>query len=171
MQQRIICALQNGMKRATGYDREDYSTSIAFLNEVTGSEAKFVHQAYSSWSHSISQCEPHDVVVASSIMCHISDPLYYLAFLGKMAREAIFYFGGMGTEPGYRVYYSKPNRFYSSDEFPVCFDCDVGLSKDLLFDSLRMLGFKTIRTLPYKATWLPARWFNTGNQQAVLAMR
>jgi hypothetical protein len=104
-------------------------------------------------------------------MCHISDPLYFLAFLGRIAAEAIFLFTGMGTDAGYRIYYSKPNRFYSSDEFPVCFDNDVALSKDLLFDSLALMGFKNIDVLGYKSTWLPASWYNSGNQQAILARR
>lgn len=77
----------------------------------------------------------------------------------------------MGLEPGYRVYYQKPNRFYEADEFPVCFDNDVGPSKDLLFDSLSMMGFRKIQILPHKDSWLPASWYNLGNQQAILAMR
>lgn len=165
----LIRALQAGMSKATGYDRADYSASVAFLNKVTGQRAKFVHRAYSPWTHRIDGCQPHDVVVASLILCHISDPLYFLAFLGKMARQAIFYFGGMSKEPGYRIYYSKPNKFYPADEFPVCFDNDVGLSEELFFDGLSMMGFETIRVLPYNESWLPTSWY--GNQKAILAMR
>jgi hypothetical protein len=88
-----------------------------------------------------------------------------------MAREAIFLFTGMGTDPGYQVYYQKPNRFYGTDEFPVCFDNDVGLSRDLLFDSLAIMGFKNIRILPHRDSWLPTSWYDLGNQQAILAMR
>jgi hypothetical protein len=164
-------ALLRKMKRATGYDRVDYTSALQFLNDTTGTDATFIHRAYSPWTHRIDDCEPHDVVVASLILCHISDPLYFLAFLGKMAKEALFLFTGMGTQPGYAVYYSKPNRFYTADEFPVCFDNDVGTSRDLLFDSLALMGFKNIRILEHRPTWLPPSWYNTGNQQAILAMR
>lgn len=164
-------ALKRGMSRATGYDRANYSAAVSLLNEILGTNAVFHHKAYNSWTHSIEGCESHDVAVASLIMCHISDPLYFLAFLGKMAKEAIFLFTGMGTEPGHRIYYSKPNKFYKSDEFPNCFDNDVGLSKDLLFDSLELMGFKNIKVLEYTPTWLPKDWYDTGNQMAILAMR
>lgn len=167
----LVRALQRGMRAATGYDRADYTGSVSFLNQLTGLNARFIHRAYSPWTHTIDGCQPHDVAVASLILCHISDPLYFLAFLGKMAREAIFLFAGMGTDPGYRVYYSKPNKFYSADEFPVCFDNDVGLSEDLLFDSLALLGFKHIDVLEHKSTWLPESWYRLGNQKAVLARR
>jgi hypothetical protein len=166
-----VGALIRGMSAATGYDRDNHSVSVALLNEILGTNAVFHHQAYSSWTHCIDECQPHDVAVTSLIMCHISDPTYFLAFLGKIAREAIFLFTGMGIEPGYRVYYSKPNKFYRTDEFPVCFDNDVALSKDLLFDSLCMMGFKNIKVLEHRQTWLPQRWYNTGNQKAILAMR
>jgi hypothetical protein len=164
-------ALSRGMKKATGYDRVDYTASVQFLNQTLGTNATYIHQAYSPWTHRIEGCEPHDVAVASLIMCHLSDPLYFLAFLGKMAKEAIFLFTGMGIDPGYAIYYSKANKFYPADEFPVCFDNDVGLSRDLLFDSLCMMGFTDIRILPHKPNWLPLSWYNNGHQQAILAMR
>jgi len=166
----LVGALKRGMRAATGYDRADYTGSVRFLNDILGVNAVFRHDAYDSWKHTIKGSKPHDVAVASLILCHISDPLYFLAFLGRMAREAIFLFTGMGVEPGYRIYYSKPNRFYKSDSFPVCFDNDVGLSKTLLFESLELMGFKKITVLPYKDSWLPRSWFDNGNQQAILAM-
>jgi hypothetical protein len=164
-------ALQRGMKKATGYDRADYTGSVQFLNDIVGVNAKFVHRAYSPWTHRIDDCVPHDVAVASLILCHISDPLYYLAFLGKMAKEAIFLFTGMSLAPGYAIYYSKANKFYPKDEFPVCFDNDVGFSRELLYDSLSLMGFKNINVLPHDPKWLPLSWYNTGNQQAILATR
>lgn len=167
-----VGAIKRGMSVATGYDRADYTKSVAFLNKVVGTNAIFNHRAYDpKQQHTIPGCKQHDVAVASLILCHISDPLYYLSFLGKMAKEAIFLFSGMGVEPGYRIYYSKPNKFYTSDTFPVCFDNDVGLSKDLLFDSLEMMGFKNIKVLPHQDNWLPKSWYDTGNQLAILAMR
>lgn len=167
----LFRGLEFGSSRATGYDRSDYTKSVAFLNKITGRNANFIHRPYNSWTHDIEACPPHDVAIASLILCHISDPLYFLAFLGKVAREAIFLFTGMGLEQGYRIYYSKPNRFYLTDEFPVCFDNNVGLSKDLLFDSLALMGFKNIKILSYKSTWLPRSWYDLGEQQAILAMR
>jgi hypothetical protein len=167
----LVGALRRGMNKAIGYDRVDYSDPVRFLNESLGTSAEFIHQPYSSWTHRIEGCQRYDVAVASLIMCHISDPLYFLAFLGRVAKEAIFLFTGMSTAPGYAIHYSKPNKFYPEDDFPVCFDNDVGLSRDLLFESLNLMGFKNIRLLNYKPSWLPMEWYSNGSQQAILAMR
>jgi len=165
----LVRALQKGMSRATGYDRDDYTRSVEVLNRITGVEAQFHHRWYSSWTHTIEGVQPHDVAVASAIMQHLSDPLYFLAFLGKMAREAIFFFTGMAESDAYSIHYGEPNRFYTDDSFPVCFDNDTGLSRGLLFKSLKLMGFKNIEILSYKDSWLPKEFF--GSQRAILASR
>ena len=146
----LVGALKRGMSAATGYDRADYTRSVAFLNDLLGVNAVFRHRAYDSWKHMIKGSKRHDVVVASLILCHISDPLYFLAFLGRMAKEAIFLFTGMGVEPGYRIYYSKPNRFYKSDSFPSVL---ITMSVSQEFCCLRVLnswGSRKSRFWPIK---------------------
>src|SRR5262249_40677494 len=39
-----VGALRRGMKKATGYDRVDYTEAVRFLNESLGTTVKFIHQ-------------------------------------------------------------------------------------------------------------------------------
>jgi SAM-dependent methyltransferase len=167
----LIRGAERGMSRCVGYDLGDYSKSVGFLNSVVGTKAKFVHAAYDSLKHEIAGCEQYDVVVASNIMQHISDPLNFLSFLGSRARKALFLFTGMGDTDQYLVYYSKPNRFYKDRKFPLGFDNDVGLSRGLLFESFKQLGFERIIELSPRDTWLPASFLNHGHQKAILCLR
>jgi hypothetical protein len=113
------------------------------------------------------------VVVASNIMQHISDPLYFLNFLGGRAKKALFLFHGIGDTDDYMIYYSKPNRFYPVSErpFPTGFDNNVGLSRGLLMEGLKQLGFTNISEIPRRHTWLPNSFLNLGNQRAFLCLR
>jgi SAM-dependent methyltransferase len=164
-------ALQNGMTSALGYDLEDYSQSVAFLNRVVGTKAEFVQSGYDSWKHEIPRCKKYDVVVASNIMQHISDPLYFLAFLAGRAEKALFLFTGMGPSDDFLIHLNEPNKFYSDRKFPVVFDNDVGLSKGLLYRSLDYLGFSEIIELERRDNWLPDSFLDVGNQKALLCLR
>lgn len=165
----VVGAAMRGMGRCTGFDREDYGASVSFLNSLTGVDAKFNHSSYDSWSHIVKGFEPHDVVVASQVMQHISDPLYFLSFVASRAKKALFLFTGMGETDELQVYYQQPNRFYKDSKFPNCFDNDVGLSRGLLFKSLDMLGFDEIVEIPWEESWLPKSWY--GSQKALLCIR
>lgn len=165
----VVGAALRGMQNCTGFDREDYSKPISFLNSITGANATFNRSSYDSWTHLVKGFEPHDVVIASQIMQHISDPLYFLSFVASRAKKALFLFTGMGETNEFQVYYQQPNRFYEETKFPVCFDNDVGLSKGLLFKSLDMLGFDEIIEIPWMESWLPKSWY--GSQKVLLCIR
>lgn len=167
----LIRGAERGMSECVGYDLADYSRSVAFLNSVTGTKAQFQHGGYDSWKHEIAGCGKYDVVIASNIMQHISDPLYFLTFLSGRARKALFLFTGMGDTDQYLIYYSAPNRFYKDRPFPIGFDNDVGVSRGLLWESLKQLGFSQIIELPYRETWLPRSFLNLGCQKALLCLR
>lgn len=158
-----------GMAPCTGVDPGNYARSVAFLNKTLGTRVRFRRAAYDSWKHRVRWLAPHDLVIASAVMQHISDPLYFLAFLGRMAKKALFLFSGMGDTDLLQIYYAEPNRFDKSTRFPVCFDNDVGLSRGLLMKSLDLLGFKEIVEIPWREDWLPARWY--GSQKALLCLR
>lgn len=167
----LVRGAERGMSQCVGYDLGDYSRSVAFLNSVVGTKAKFHNTGYDSWKHEIPGCDKYDVVVASNIMQHISDPLYFLNFIGRRARKALFFFHGVGDTDDYLVYYSKPNRFYKDRPFPVGFDNDVGLSRGLLMESFKQLGFSHIIEIPRRDTWLPNSFLDLGNQTAYLCLR
>jgi hypothetical protein len=165
----VIGAALRGLGKCTGFDHGDYSTSISFLCSLTGAKVEFRHQAYNSWTHVVHDFEPHDVVVASQIMQHISDPLYFLSFIASRAQKALLLFTGMGDTDELMVYYQQPNRFYKDAKFPVCFDNDVGLSRGLLYKSLEMLGFDEIVEIPWEESWLNKSWY--GSQKVLLCIR
>lgn len=169
----LVRGMERGMSQCVGYDLADYSGSVAFLNSVVGTQVKFHNAGYDSWKHEIAGCEQYDVVVASNIMQHISDPLYFLNFLGSRAKKALFLFHGIGDTDDYLVYYSKPNRFYPANErpFPTGFDNNVGLSRGLLLEGLKQLGFTNISEIPRRHTWLSNSFLNLGNQRAFLCLR
>ena len=158
-----------GMRSCTGFDHGDYSESIEFLKSLTGVEVTFKRSSYDSWAHMAEGFEPHDVVIASQIMQHISDPLYFLSFLASRATKALLIFTGMGNTDELQIYYQQPNRFYKDALFPVCFDNDVGLSRGLLYKSLDMLGFGEIVEIPWQESWLPKSWY--GHQKALMCIR
>lgn len=189
-----------GYKTCIGADRANYSAAIAELNSVLGTRARFWPRHYCSWVHTFKSnriagglqrlfgyernywnrlhdagallCpEPSfDITIASQIYQHISDPLYFIAFLGRITRKALLFFGGMGDDPKFRVGYSKPNRFDSTKRFPVNFDNDVGLSRIFLYECLKLAGFQEIIVLPYdEQRHLPPSWM--GTQQALLCIK
>lgn len=164
-----IGAAVRGMGPCTGFDMGDYSASVSLLNKLTGSNVKFRHRQYDSWNHFVPGFKPHDVVIASQVMQHISDPLYFLSFVASRAKKALFLYTGMADTDDYRIYYADPNRFQKNTRFPNCFDNDVGLSRGLLFKSLDMLGFDEIIEIPWTESWLPQPWY--GTQKALLCIR
>lgn len=165
----LIQGALRGLGQCTGFDHGDYSNSVNFLNSVTGANVNFMHRSYDSWTHRVEDFQPHDIVIASQIMQHISDPLYFLSFVASRAKKAMFLFTGMGNTEEYQIYYQTPNKFYSNSKFPVCFDNDVGLSRGLLFKSIELLGFDEVIEIPWKESWLPKSWY--GDQKALLCIR
>ena len=79
-----------GAKRAVGYDRVDFSKNFNLLNSIMGTNAEFVHESYNGRTQTICGCESYDVVISIAVLSHLSDPLQHLAFLGSIARRALF---------------------------------------------------------------------------------
>jgi SAM-dependent methyltransferase len=147
-------ALQ-GYRDCVGYDVLDKTEAFAFLNGVLGTGTRFVRQPYNSWTHTIPGCRPADVVIASAILLHISDPLYFLKFLGDMAKKLLFLFTRVVEAEEYVVVYGTPNMYDKDAPFPLGFDNNNFISTGLLEYSLRQVGFRNIIELPHKATWVP----------------
>src|SRR5437667_2325095 len=100
---------QRGFKVCTGYDRFDKSRAFHLLNTLTGANVRFQHEMYNSWTHTVKGCQPADVVIASAIMVHISDPLYFLRFLGDITRDTLFLFTSVAHSEDYSIRYHPPN--------------------------------------------------------------
>jgi len=164
-----IRAEMKGMRHCAGYEVTPYGQAVEFLNRILGTSMRFYQQGYDFYTHSLPGCHEYDVAVASVIMCHLPDPLNFLACLGKIARKAVFLFAGMADEDQLTIHYSHPNRFYKDRPFPYGFDNDTGLSRGLLYKSMEWLGFKERVEVPYRESWLPRQWY--GAQKALLFSR
>lgn len=164
-----VRAEQLGMRRCAGADRSTRQwASIKVLNNLTGTSVDFYNRAYSPREHRASISRRYDVVVASAVMCHLPDPLNFLAFLGSLAKEAVFFWGQMIDSDDFLVGYSEPNRFYR-EAFPWGFDDNSRLSRGLFRRSVELMGFGEIVELPHRDTWLPAHWY--GPHRAWLCKR
>lgn len=166
-----VRAEQLGMRGCAGMDRRpQHWASIKLLNGITGTSVKFMNRAYAPEARTARVDKRYDVVVASAVMCHLPDPLNFLAFLGSVAKEAIFFWGQMLDTDDYLIAYNEPNRFtFTTSTFPYGFDDNTRLSRGLFRKSLELLGFGEIVELPHRGTWLPAEWY--APHRAWLCMR
>jgi SAM-dependent methyltransferase len=163
-----VRAEQLGMRGCAGMDFLPHWAAVKVLNNITGTSVKYVNRRYSSIEHKASIGRRYDVVVASAIMCHLPDPLNFLAFLGSVAKEAVFFWGQMIDSDDYLVAYSEPNR-WNERPFPHGFDDNTRLSRGLFRRSAELMGFGNIVELPHRDAWLPARWY--APHRAWLCMR
>lgn len=163
-----VRAEQLGMRSCAGMDLPRHWAAIKVLNNITGTSVRFVNQRYSPVEHKANIGKRYDVVVASAIMCHLPDPLNFLAFLGSAAKEAVFFWGQMVDSDDYLVAYNEPNRF-NERPFPYGFDDNTRLSRGLFRKSAELMGFGNIVELPHRDTWLPAQWY--APHKAWLCMR
>jgi SAM-dependent methyltransferase len=141
--------------RGTGMDLGDYSASVGFLNKCLGTDARFLHQWYDSLTHTFPSMETYDVVVMSAIMCHIPDPLNFLAAAAKRADKAFLFWGQIVETDALVVSYQPPHQNLSSlTDFPICFNDNTRLSRGLFELSLRQIGFDHIIEIAPRETWL-----------------
>ncbi|MFC1918747.1 class I SAM-dependent methyltransferase [Chloroflexota bacterium] len=158
-----------GARKCVGYDRSNMGAAINVLNNITGSKVKFVHKPYNPLSHKIKGCGRYDIVISSAVMCHLSDPLYYLSFLASIIRKALLLHTRISEEDNYLISYGKVNRYYKEDHFPVNFDNEVTMSQGLLYESLRLSGFTEIREIEYSNEWLSYDWYH--RHKTVVALK
>lgn len=146
---------QKGYRDCIGYDMLDKTQVFAYLNHILGTSAVFIHKRYDSWTHQLPGCNPADLVIASAILLHLSDPLYFLHFLSGMTRKALLLFTKMLRSEEYLLRFEEPNAYYKDDPFPVCFDNNNSISTGLLNLSLKKLGFSEVIELRPNENWVP----------------
>jgi SAM-dependent methyltransferase len=139
---------RRGVKLAVGVDRENYADTFALLNGILGTQAEFRRASYDPHLREIPATEKFDVVSAMLVLCHLPDPLNFLAFLGRTARRALFLWNGVTQERALSLSFGPPGRYYGDVPFPDCFDYDTRPSTGLLRQSLELMGFTEIYQLP-----------------------
>jgi len=138
-----------------------YEHSISLLNEALGTNARFIHSTYDTRRHTSEIDGRFKVVVASAILCHLPDPLNFLAHLGTLAEEAIFFCGQLIESDTLLVSYLPPQPTLGRGDmpFPLRFNSDVRISRGLLYYGFEEMGFKNLYELPWREDWLPP-YFN-----------
>jgi 2-polyprenyl-3-methyl-5-hydroxy-6-metoxy-1,4-benzoquinol methylase len=158
-----------GAKEAHGYDMTDFSGSFDLLNAVTGSQAVFHHASYDSMGHSINGIGEHDIVIASAIMEHISDPLYFLSFVSSVCRKLLFLFMPVIDTGELAITFNETKSRHAPDaKFPACFD-SVKLSAPLIYKSLELCGFKKVVELYHRDSWIPMSFYKS--RRVFIALR
>jgi len=132
-----------------------YRKSFSVLNNALGTKAKFLHRHYNSKTHALRVFGKFDVVVASAIMCHLPDPLHFLAALGKIARKAILFWGQIINTDELLISYNPSHAHLSKlTTFPHSFNDNTRISLGLFNQSMRLMGFRDVIELPHRPTWL-----------------
>jgi hypothetical protein len=140
-----------GAAQCVGYDRIDYAETLALLNEICGTRAKFQVWDYKG---ELEAREQHDLVLSVAVLVHLSEPLRHLAWLGSAAKKALFVLTPCHTDDDLSIRYHTVNRYYSNN-FPNCFDVTT-LSRKLLYLAFEQMGFAKVvelSTKPMSQNW------------------
>jgi hypothetical protein len=139
---------EKGAGRCLGYDLLDFTSVYTTLNTLICSDVQFIARSYSMDTHTIPGCPSSDIVISSAIMCHLSDPLNYLAFLGSITNKALLLFTVVDENDNYQITYDGAKKYYPYAHFPNCFDQNTRITKGLLMFGLTELGFSNIVEIP-----------------------
>jgi SAM-dependent methyltransferase len=140
-----------GAARSVGYDRIDYQETLALLNEICGTKAKFRVWDYDG---ALNAGEQHDLVLSVAVLVHLSEPLRHLAWLGSAAKKAIFVLTPCHKDDDLSIRFHTVNRYYQNT-FPHCFDVTT-LSRKLLYLAFEQMGFSRVvelSTKPMSSHW------------------
>jgi SAM-dependent methyltransferase len=161
-----------GAKKSVGSDREkNFSEAVQFLNAICGTRAEFLDAHYDSRIHCIPGCPSFDVVTSMAVLCHLSDPLFHLEFLGSIARKAVFLWTLVNDDEGYTLHLGEPRSDYKEDRFPLCFDNKICLSRNLIQKSFELMGFKKVIRVPEYENGLPSFSWAGYSLEAILAIK
>jgi SAM-dependent methyltransferase len=138
-----------GVRDAVGYDRNDHSGGLNFLNRLLGTRARFVHAQYDLVDGRIRGCPSYDVVISMSVLQHMPEPLRHLHFLRSITHEALFLMTNAWDDDEYLIRYGEPNAT-SDFAYPWCFDNSIYLSDRLLRKALEKAGFTRIVDLEFR---------------------
>lgn len=151
--------LERGAGNCIGYDLIDESVNFAVMNQITGLTANFIHTQYDMMKHHIPGAQVADIVISTAMMCHLSDPLYYLDFIGSITKKALLLFSTIDDEKNFRIIYDGAKYYYPDQSFPICFDQLNHVSSELIYFGLRELNFHKIIELHHQKNWMPKKWY------------
>jgi len=161
-----------GMRNCCGVDQgAQHGRAVRFLNEVLGTNAQFREGRYDP-KNLPALDRKFNVVCASAIACHLPDPLDFLAYLGSLASDAIFFFDQVVDTEALLVAYWKPEESFASvGKFPYRFNSATRMSRGLLYHGFEEMGFRNIIEIPFEHEWLTSSITAQFKQPGDLAAR
>lgn len=166
----LFSALKYGYKSGIGFDQEDHSKCIEFVQSVTKLDGKFIQTQYDMYTHRFSNHVEADFVICSAVLPHISDPVYFLDSLSKMTNKVLLLSGGISSESGKKIIYGgKPSRY--GGKFPAGFTHANKITKELLEYSLTECGFSKIYEIEREQTWPDKYWYEEQGNSAIIAIK
>lgn len=160
--------LEKGVHSAEGFDRGS-GKAFPLLSRLTGLQPNFVSSKYDSMRHTIPEAKRYDITIASAIMLHLSDPLYFLHFLASITKRIVLLWTLIDDSKELKITYRGDPSHYYSDPFPTCFNFGTSISQTLFDFSVKELGFNKVVPLAHKKGWVPMQFF--GQLKAFLLIR
>jgi SAM-dependent methyltransferase len=158
-----------GARRCTGVDWTNHAPVIDWLNRVLGTDVRFIAAGYDNLTHTLPDAVPEaDVVINTVFMNHQCDPLQFLCCLADRARRGVMLVVLLDGDPAERsISFGEVSGIHdlgAGKPFPLSIHNNVRLSKAMLSDALRGLGFEPsfpdphdgvrFRELKRKLRWL-----------------
>jgi hypothetical protein len=146
----FYCALRGA--KCFGTDWVDYSRQFDWLNRVLICDVRFRQGVYDNLSHRLdSDPGEFDILVNSAFMLHQSDPLHCLSYLADRARKGLLLWIHLLDRDEAAIHFDPLNDLQDlgrGKPFPLSIHNGVRLTKRMLVDSLRSLGFAQVDFYP-----------------------
>src|SRR5262249_28100716 len=115
---------QRGAREAVGYDIHDRGGCFAILNQLLGTNARFIHAGYDLKSGEIAGSKQYDIVMCHDLVQHMVEPLRFIRALSGMTGRALFLKCPcwLDITGDYYVTMGQPYGIFRDSEFPWCFD-------------------------------------------------
>lgn len=128
-------------KKVTVVDRAVRSYQV--VNAITGIEFEYIPDMYSEKSHEVVGLRERkfDFTIASAVSTHLSDPHYFLGYLGTLTAKGMLLTTPVSTHEGSAFFARIPiYRRYK----PLPYTFELVPTKDLAENLLRLAGFEYI---------------------------
>jgi hypothetical protein len=169
----LLSAIEKGCSSAIGYDFEhNHEKIFNLLSEITNNKIKFSHEGYNSLTHTMN-CQSADIVIANAIMCHLSDPLYFIKYLSTITNKTLLLSCGVHKSNSNEMtinFHGKPKN-YGSSEFPDVFTHHTTISYDLFVFALKECGFKEIFEIDHNPSYPSSQWYYGQNNMGFIATK
>lgn len=156
-----------GVRRCVGYDLSPRVLETnRFLNRILAHNVEVHAIPYDMRTHTIPGSEPADIVISSAIMVHLSDPTFYLEFLGSITKKLLFLYSAFEDTEEMRITYERPRVYHDVEaKFPLCFSGKTTVSLGLVKFALAEMGFNRVVEVPPVVPLPPA------NHRAFIAIK